>query len=242
LAGFYTVTLFIVLTVAILLWAIGRGYLSASPRMLARQGRQFAGVGALAVAALLAVRGRFDIGLVLGGVGAWLLGHNSLKEAVDRWTGFGGGAGTSRIRTALLAVEVDLRSGAISGEVLAGPLTGRRIEQLAREELVALVRSAQRADPLAAGLLEAHLDRRFAGWREDFKFDADAGQAAPAQPSVMTPQEAYEILGLQPGASAESIRAAYRSLMKKLHPDHGGTTYLAARINEAKDVLLSRHR
>jgi hypothetical protein len=235
------VTLFIVLTVAIVLWAIGRGYLSASPMALARQGRQLAGVGALAVAALLAVRGRFDMGLLIGGVGAWLLGHDNLKVAIDRWTGFGG-AGKSRIRTALLAVEVDPRSGTISGEVLAGPLAGRRLDQLTREELVSLLRLAQRGDPSAVGFLEAHLDRRFAGWREDFEFDADAGQGAAAKPSVMAPQEAYEVLGLQPGASAESIRAAYRSLMKKLHPDHGGTSYLAARINEAKDVLLSRHR
>ena len=234
-------TLFIVLAVAIVLWAIGKGYLSAKPMALAKQGRKLAGVGALALGGLLAVRGRFDMGIVLGGVGAWLLGHDNLKVAIDRWTGFGG-AGKSHIRTALLSVEVDPRSGAINGEVLAGPLAGRRLDQLTRDELVSLLRLAQRADVAALGFLEAHLDRRFAGWRQDFQFDADEGQGAAAKPSVMAPQEAYEILGLQPGASAESIRAAYRALMKKLHPDHGGTTYLGARINEAKDVLLSRHR
>jgi hypothetical protein len=85
-------------------------------------------------------------------------------------------------------------------------------------------------------------NRGGAGRREDAHDGANARQRAGPGAGKMTEEEAYQVLGLQPGASAEDIGQAYRSLMKKLHPDQGGTTYLATRINEAKDVLLRRHR
>jgi hypothetical protein len=75
---------------------------------------------------------------------------------------------------------------------------------------------------------EAHADPRFARGR------------APARPGVMTEEEAYQILGLHPGASLEEVGRAHRALMKKVHPDQGGTTELAARVNAAKDVLAAR--
>jgi DnaJ domain len=78
--------------------------------------------------------------------------------------------------------------------------------------------------------------------REHMQADADAGLGTPAPGSKMTEQEAYQVLGIARGASVTEIGRAHRSLMKKLHPDQGGTTYLAARVNEAKDVLLRRHR
>jgi DnaJ family protein C protein 19 len=75
---------------------------------------------------------------------------------------------------------------------------------------------------------------------------APTPRAAPGETGVppsrgaerMTRTEAYDVLGLAPGASKEQVLAEYRRLMKKVHPDQGGTTYLATRLNQAKDVLL----
>jgi hypothetical protein len=92
-------------------------------------------------------------------------------------------------------------------------------------------------------LFASYFDRRYPRWGEDVHGDAAAGRRNPP-PSTgkMSEQEAYQILGLQPGASADEIGRAHRGLIKKLHPDQGGSNYLAARVNEAKDVLLRRHQ
>jgi hypothetical protein len=90
-------------------------------------------------------------------------------------------------------------------------------------------------------LLAAYLDRRYPRWREGVEQDPAVGRRTPPPAGKMTEQEACQILGLQPGASAEDVARAHRTLIKKLHPDQGGSTYLAARVNEAKDVLLRRH-
>jgi DnaJ-domain-containing protein 1 len=90
------------------------------------------------------------------------------------------------------------------------------------------------ADPQSAQLLEAYLDRRHPTWREDMA----RAEGTPGAGGIMTREEALEVLGLKPGVSAEEVRAAHRDLMMRMHPDRGGSTYLAAKINQAKDVLL----
>ena len=96
-------------------------------------------------------------------------------------------------------------------------------------------------DPESRQLLETYLDGRFPVWRKHAKANGGDGQGVAPGSGAMTKQEAYKVLGLEAGAATADIRKAHRRLMQRLHPDIGGTSFLAARINEAKDVLLSNH-
>ncbi|MDI4663273.1 molecular chaperone DnaJ [Xanthobacter autotrophicus] len=204
----------------------------------------------LAYAALLGaagalVMGRFTAAIPLAAVGIALLGRLD-PQGVGGYLGSlfrkRGAPQVSKVRTALLEMELDLSSGDMRGQVLAGPYAGTALDALDVPSLLALRRIC---DAQSLSLLEAYLDRRAPAWREHAQADAGAGGMGDAGGSAgrdaMTEEEAYEILGLQPGAEAEAVRAAHRALMKKLHPDLGGSSYLAARINRAKDVILRKH-
>lgn len=225
------------------LWWVSRLFAGANPAALARGLKVAGGVLALGGAATLGLRGRFDMAVLLGGIGAWLLGWNGL-----RMPSFGGRpaqpkvGSVSRVRSAMIEMELDHDTGAMRGTVLAGPQSGRDLDGLSRDEIAPVLRDCLEGDPDGVRLLEAYLDRRFPGWREHADGDAHARQGPQPKPGAMTEEEAYEVLGLARGAGPDEVRAAHRSLMKRLHPDGGGSTYLAARVNQAKDVLLSRHR
>jgi hypothetical protein len=198
------------------------------------------GLGALALAGLFGARGRLDVAIPLGITGLGLLGWlpwsiPGLADRVRRSPGQ-----VSRVRSAFLEMELDHDTGAMWGRILAGRHEGRNLDALDLATLTALLADI---DEESRALLVAYLDRREPRWREHAQGDAAAGAGRSGWSSgKMTEEEAYQILGLKPGATAEQIGRAHRSLMKKLHPDQGGSTYLAARINEAKDVLLRRHR
>ena len=159
--------------------------------------------------------------------------------------GFGGGSAggsgqTSTVTTPFLRMTLDHDSGAMSGTILSGRFSGMRLDELGIAELLALLRECRAQDEEGARLLEAYLDRTRPDWREELHGEgADAGAARPAAGN-MSVEEAYAILGLAPGASPAEIKEAHRRLMIKLHPDHGGSDYLATQINRARDVLLDQ--
>ena len=225
-----------------LVWWLAKTFTRTDSAVLAKSLKVVAGLTALGAAVVLGIRGRFDMALLLGGFGAWSLGWSGLNIP-GPWRKFQQAPGRfSRIRSAMIEMEIDHATGAVEGTVLAGSLAGRRLSSLDPAGLRHLHEECSALDPDGLPLLEAYLDRRFTGWRENAQGDRDTRTRTHAPSGVMTKEEAYQVLGLQPGASLDEIRQAYRTLMKKLHPDHGGTAYLAARVNQAKEVLLGRHR
>lgn len=142
----------------------------------------------------------------------------------------------SRVRSRYLSMALDHETGAVHGEVIAGQFAGADLIDLGEAETRALFAEIAR-DADSVSLLESWLDANRAGWREYFEETARAGSGAPGTSGDRV-AEAYAVLGLSPGASIEDVRAAHRELMKAVHPDHGGSAFLAARINEARDVLV----
>jgi hypothetical protein len=228
-----------VVALLLLLWAAS-AFIKADPKQVGRVLRWIGGVAALLLAGFLLFRGQIGIAIPLGAFGLGLLGWTFFWPApfgarTQRSTGQ-----VSHVRTAFLEMELDHDAGRMYGHVLAGSYQGASLDALDRAALMKLLGEV---DDDSRNLLAAYLDRREPGWREHAQHHAGTGSdTRPTSAGKMTEEEAYQILGLQRGASTEEISRAHRSLIKKLHPDHGGTTYLAARINEAKDVLVRSHR
>jgi hypothetical protein len=221
----------------LLLWALN-AFIRTDPRLAARVLKTSAGIAALVGAVVFVVLERFGIALPLGVAGLVLLGLWPGSIGFGRRARKSPGQ-LSRVRSAFLEMELDHDSGAVRGRILAGRYEGTSLDTLSVATLIGLLTEI---DEESRDLLATYLDRRDPGWREHAQADATAGGSSTPRSGPMTQEEAYQILGLEPGASADEIGRAHRTLMKKLHPDQGGSTYLAARINEAKDVLLRRHR
>jgi DnaJ-like protein len=223
---------------ALLLFLLAaRIYTTANPQVLLRQLRIGAGVAALAAASFFVFRGFIGYAIALAALALLLLvGIGVSIWSAQLGTQPRGSSKTSRVKTEHLEVELHHDTGNIRGRVLKGHFKGRQLQDLADIELAHLWRDCRFADPPSAQILEAYLDRAHPNWREDLG-RAEGGDATGREDG-MTREQALEVLGLEAGASEDDIRRAHRELMMKMHPDRGGSTYLAAKINEAKEVLL----
>ena len=205
--------------------------LNANPRTVANVIR-WAAIGGLGVGtAFLAVTGRFGFAAMLA---------TGLLPLLRQWLRRDGRAPSGKhsiVDTPSLRMTLDHESGVMEGDVRRGAFRGRRLGGMALAELMTFHEESCLEDPEAARLVEAFLDRGHPDWRGAARKE-DAPPPRRETAGGMTREEAYRVLGLQPGAADEEIRQAHRRLMQKLHPDAGGSDYLAAKINQAKDILL----
>ena len=243
---------------------LGQLFSGANPKTLAKALRTTGAVLlGLAALALMSVE-RIGLGMLLASMawglytgghiwpGGWPYGFGGARRGGSAPGGSKPGTGqTTSVRTDWLEIELDHETGAMKGRVLQGRYEGHALERLSEAMLVALYREAAPSDAETARLLETYIDRTHGtAWRTASQGpkpgagrkraggQGSSGGRARAN-GGMSRDEAYAVLGLAAGASADAIRAAHRKLMMQNHPDHGGSDYLAAKINEAKDVLLA---
>ncbi len=203
------------------------------PKQIARTAKIVALILLAGAGILLVVAGRAQLLAALPIIAGLVWRFWPAFKSLGRRMSNGGQSG-SKVRTRFFAMKLDHESGHVDGEVLSGAFAGRQLSELSLAELHQL-RGDVSGDPQSLALIEAYLDRRDAEWR-----GAGSGGGTGARSGPMTTEEAYDVLGLEPGASPDEIRRAHRRLMQKLHPDAGGSDWLAAKLNAAKDLLLGQ--
>ena len=234
----------VVIVVAVVAWLWVRNQPASQRNGAILKLALLAGIG---IVVLLAVTGRLHF-LFASLAFLYPLLRRLLPSLLSGGPGLMGGAkakpgNQSNVSSDILEMSLDHDSGTMSGKIIKGPMQGRELADLSESEFLELLRYCRAQDEDSARLLETYLDRRFGdSWRADDEASDDGGEAgesgAGSTGGPLTENEALDILGLEPGASRDEVIKAHRRMMQKLHPDHGGSNYLAARINEAKECLL----
>ncbi|MBC8269078.1 MAG: DnaJ domain-containing protein [Rhodospirillaceae bacterium] len=217
-----------------------RWYVSADPKTLVKV-LKWLSLGLIIVIGLfLALTGRLawafiTLPVLLG----WIMRFRSAATMFKNFSRMTAGAqqsGASEVETRFLRMNLDHASGTMDGEILEGHHKGRLLSEVGQHAVVGLLKVCWSEDEQSAQILEAYLDRYYPNWRIGAEKKTASNKSFKDE---MDRSEAFEILGLSEEASDEQIKEAYHRLIAGLHPDHGGSTYLAAKINRAKDVLLS---
>ncbi len=232
---------YLLIGVGLLLLVYGtlRSFTQANPRTLAVALRWVAVAGGGAVALWLLATGRLNQALFLAAALLPLFMRWKSIFATMRNAGGPAAGQRSDVETPWLRMSLDHDTGAMDGTVLQGAWKGRRLSELSSAALLDLLTECRVQDPDSAQLVEAYLDRARPDWRAGAAGGrADRDAQAPRGSAAMSRDEACRILEVPSDADADTIREAHRRLMMKVHPDVGGSSYLAAKINQAKDVLL----
>ena len=196
--------------------------------------QKMGGLAIIGVSGLLALRGSMNIAVPMFVFGLGLLGKGAAFPNGFNWPPGRKAGQKSRVATSMLAMEMDHDTGGMDGEILAGPMKGRLLSKLDDTELKSFHGQCNSAGDQSMALLEAWLDRAKPEWRDVW----GSNKRASSSGGAMNRDEALAILGLKTGATAEDIKSAHKRLLKDFHPDKGGSDYLAAKINAAKDLLL----
>jgi len=240
--------LIILIAVAIVIWLVMRWFVRTPPKQVLATAKRVGLIMAGLVLVLLVVTGRLNVLIAAGAAvlpflkkGFVLLRYLPMLQGL-----FGGAAKAanlggrgnpfSTLETRFLRVSLDISTGNLDGEVLEGAFEGQFLSKMSLEQLLNLFKECN-ADPRSAALLAAYLDRHHSGWRAQ---TSNGGPSEPTANQGMSAAEAPDILGLESGASDEDVTQAHRRLIHKLHPDRGGSPYLATKINQAKVCLLNR--
>ena len=163
------------------------------------------------------------------------MAKNWSRMKADNKTGRTNSEKISEVETDYLRMYLDHKTGEMNGEVVKGNFSSKTLRNLSQEDLLKLLNEIKE-DNQSVQVLTAYLDRYHAGeWQHHYNSADDVGTTN----TTMTREEAYKILGLENGTSEDAIKEAHHKLMNKNHPDHGGSNFLATKINQAKDVLLS---
>ena len=210
---------------------------AVDPRVLA-QGVRWGGIAAVAAASLFLLRsGRLALFFIpaVQRLMRQMFANVAQGRPAART---GPRANESVVETRTVRMRLDHDSDTLDGDVLAGRFRGRRLGELALPDVLLLLEECRTEDVEAVALLEAYLDRRETDWRDAANRRNGDAATPPRNTTVMSREEALDVMGLEEGATPDDIRTAHHRLMKRLHPDQGGTTFLATKVNQAKDVLL----
>lgn len=203
---------------------------SAMPGLM----QKVAGGALIGLSAVLALRGGGRVAVPLFVTGLGLLGKSTVFPNGFPWGAKRSPGQKSEVATSQLSMQLDHDTGSMAGTVLAGPYRNRALDSLSTEQLQGFRAQCEASDGQSVALLEAWLDRNRPGWRESW---GGQGRSSSGGGS-MSRAEALNVLGLKDGATVGDVKAAHKRLMKEFHPDRGGSDYLAAKINMAKDVLI----